>query len=59
MKIDTIIKTSHIAPCGMNCSICRGYLRKKNKCLGCREIDENITPFPNFLKNFMINRRII
>jgi hypothetical protein len=41
MKVDTIIKTSHIAPCGMNCSICRGYLREKNKCLGCREIDEN------------------
>jgi hypothetical protein len=25
-----------IAPCGMNCGICRAYLRKKNKCPGCR-----------------------
>jgi hypothetical protein len=28
-----------IAPCGMNCGICVGYLREKNKCPGCREID--------------------
>ena len=41
MKIQSITKISHIAPCGMNCSICRGYLREKNKCLGCREIDIN------------------
>ena len=27
-----------IAPCGMNCGICQGYLRDKNKCLGCREM---------------------
>ena len=25
-----------IAPCGMNCGICLGYLRDKNKCPGCR-----------------------
>jgi len=25
-----------IAPCGMNCSTCLGYLREKNKCVGCR-----------------------
>jgi hypothetical protein len=25
-----------IAPCGMNCSICAAYLRKRNKCPGCR-----------------------
>lgn len=24
-----------IAPCGMNCGICIGYLRDKNKCAGC------------------------
>ena len=28
-----------IAPCGMNCGICIGHLRDKNKCLGCREMD--------------------
>lgn len=26
---------SLIAPCGMNCAICKGYLRQKNKCPGC------------------------
>jgi len=25
-----------IAPCGMNCAICLGYLREKNRCPGCR-----------------------
>jgi hypothetical protein len=25
-----------IAPCGMNCGTCLGYLREKNKCVGCR-----------------------
>lgn len=25
-----------IAPCGMNCGTCIGYLREKNKCSGCR-----------------------
>jgi len=24
-----------IAPCGMNCGTCIGYLRDKNKCCGC------------------------
>jgi nickel-dependent lactate racemase len=27
---------SLIAPCGMNCGTCIGYLREKNKCPGCR-----------------------
>lgn len=30
-----------IAPCGMNCAICMAYLREKNRCPGCREIDIN------------------
>lgn len=25
-----------IAPCGMNCRLCSGYIRKKNPCPGCR-----------------------
>jgi hypothetical protein len=29
------IKTSLIAPCGMNCGVCSGYQRTKNKCSGC------------------------
>ncbi len=24
-----------IAPCGMNCMVCRAYLRQNNPCLGC------------------------
>ncbi len=25
-----------MAPCGINCGVCLGYLREKNKCKGCR-----------------------
>lgn len=32
-------KRDLIAPCGMNCSICSGYMREKNKCSGCRSVD--------------------
>ena len=28
-----------IAPCGMNCNLCIGYLREKNRCPGCNNID--------------------
>ena len=28
-----------IAPCGMNCAICHGYLRTRNRCEGCRGED--------------------
>lgn len=27
-----------IAPCGMNCAICFGHIREKNKCPGCNLI---------------------
>ena len=30
-----------IAPCGINCSLCYGYIRPRNKCGGCRASDEN------------------
>jgi hypothetical protein len=30
-----------IAPCGMNCGICKAYLRERNKCPGCRGDDTN------------------
>ncbi len=30
-----------IAPCGMNCGICKAYLREKNPCHGCRKAQEN------------------
>lgn len=35
-----IINSKLIAPCGMNCGICIGYLRDKKKCHGCREMSE-------------------
>jgi len=28
-----------IAPCGMNCRLCWGYIREKNTCPGCRRIE--------------------
>lgn len=33
------MKQSLIAPCGMNCGLCLGYLREKNRCFSCREMD--------------------
>jgi hypothetical protein len=41
MKSNATIRYSSIAPCGMNCGICRAYLRDKNKCPGCRTNDNN------------------
>jgi hypothetical protein len=35
------MKGSLIAVCGMNCNICRAYLRDKNKCPGCRLFNKN------------------
>jgi hypothetical protein len=29
------ITSSLIAPCGMNCRLCRAYIREKNACPGC------------------------
>lgn len=40
MNIKTTINPKMIAPCGMNCGICIGHLRDKNKCLGCRKMSE-------------------
>jgi hypothetical protein len=31
-----------IAPCGMNCGVCRGYLRERNRCHGCRDTEKNM-----------------
>ena len=38
--MDTKDNIMLIAPCGMNCGICMAFLRKKNKCAGCRGSDE-------------------
>ena len=44
MKNKPHITSNLIAPCGMNCGICKAYLREKNKCPGCRESNENKSP---------------
>lgn len=33
------IPTDLIAPCGMNCRLCWGYVRERNPCPGCLRID--------------------
>ena len=38
-KKTTTISTNLIAPCGMNCRLCLGYIREKNRCPGCRVIN--------------------
>jgi len=37
-KKTTTIQTDLIAPCGMNCCLCLGYNREKNRCPGCQSI---------------------
>ena len=31
----------HIAPCGLDCRLCRAYIRDRNPCPGCRGGDNN------------------
>lgn len=33
------ISSNLIAPCGMNCRLCWGFIREKNACPGCLRID--------------------
>ncbi|MDN7026125.1 DUF3795 domain-containing protein [Methanoculleus sp. FWC-SCC1] len=35
----TRLSPALIAPCGMNCALCIGYLREKDRCPGCRAGD--------------------
>ncbi|MDO8737104.1 MAG: DUF3795 domain-containing protein [Thermoleophilia bacterium] len=35
------ISRNLIAPCGMNCGLCRAHLRRNNPCHGCRNIEKN------------------
>lgn len=39
MKKTITIPEDLIAPCGMNCRLCWGYIREKNSCPGCLRID--------------------
>lgn len=40
VKKTKLIKATLIAPCGMNCSLCIGYLREKKPCSGCNGNDD-------------------
>jgi hypothetical protein len=35
------MKPELISACGMNCYICKAYLREKNKCPGCRFVGKD------------------
>ncbi len=35
------MKAEWIAPCGMNCRLCYGFIRQKTPCLGCRGAEES------------------
>lgn len=48
----TLLRENHlIAPCGMNCALCIGHLRAKNKCAGC---NTNSSCKPNYCVNCII-----
>lgn len=36
------IQAAMIAPCGMNCALCIGHLREKNRCPGCNHREDLI-----------------
>jgi hypothetical protein len=46
-----------IASCGMNCGICLGYLREKNRCFGCRSIDKSSCCKKCIIKNCLILKK--
>lgn len=42
-----VFKREMIAPCGMNCGSCLGYMRSKNHCPGCRANDDTKPAYCN------------
>jgi len=42
--MESTLKSSLIAPCGMDCAICLAFLRPRNKCPGCRGPDAGKPP---------------
>ena len=48
------MKPNLIAPCGMNCSLCIGHLREKNKCPGCREQGKKINSKSSYIRKCII-----
>ena len=41
ISLRNAIPVKLIASCGLNCRLCRAYIRKRNPCPGCRAGDEN------------------
>ena len=39
-KIKPLSSKELISPCGMNCGVCMAYFREKNKCYGCRALND-------------------
>jgi len=44
MKMPAAIEPRMIAPCGMNCGLCIGYLRDRRPCPGCNDPDDSFKP---------------
>ena len=42
------IPVNLIAPCGMNCRLCWGYIREKNNCPGCRKTGDQENAKSNY-----------
>lgn len=47
-KKTATIPVNLIAPCGMNCRLCVGYIRKKNTCPGCLGVDSQESQKPKY-----------
>lgn len=39
-----ITRTRMVAPCGVDCALCHGHLRDKNRCPGCLSPDDSAKP---------------
>ncbi len=39
-RTDIVFEKGMIAPCGMNCGVCLGFMRYKDHCPGCMTIDD-------------------
>ena len=53
-KMNTAIPTNLIAPCGMNCRLCWGFVRERDTCPGCRGIDREPTRKSKYRKSCRI-----
>jgi hypothetical protein len=50
-------KQSDIAPCGMNRGICKGHLRVKNRCPGCRVVEASKPKTRQFCRILKCDKR--